>query len=464
MSSPTLDGLVAAVREFAAAPAGELTDSEVVDELATLRRLADIAEAAYLSRLAVFDSRRLSETDGLATRPWIRHQLHVAPGETTRSLKIAKGLADLPTVAAALVDGEIRVPHAAAIVDGASLLGTDVIAAAQDALVEAARLDDPTRLRAALRGYGAAVDNTRAVRAAERRDEGRWLHIATTFDGAVSIQGVFGAEDGAAVKAAVESLSAPVRDDSRTAGQRRADALAEICRRQLASGTLPSRSGEPAQITVVTDLATIERRTGGFGQLPDGEVLHGEAVRRLACDAKITRLIVGPESMPLDVGRAQRTATRAQRQALRVRDDGCRFPGCDRPADWCDVHHVTFWSHGGRTDVDEMISLCRKHHTAVHEGGWQVRTIGPGRFVFTNPTGQPVPDGAGQPTIRLVTELVNTTTRPPPRAGPNPHDPRQSHIRQDDVIQADVRQSDVRQSDLDQGDARREDMDQREVA
>lgn len=67
--------------------------------------------------------------------------------------------------------------------------------------------------------------------------------------------------------------------------------------------------------------------------------MRGETVRRLACDAKISRLIVGPDSQPLDVGRSQRTATPAQRKALRIRDRGCRFPGCDRPAEWTDVHH-----------------------------------------------------------------------------------------------------------------------------
>lgn len=406
------------MRTLAAVSADELSDADLVDELVTLRKLADIAEAAYLTRLAAFHYRGISETQrALSTASWIRHRLHVAPSETTRSLKIAGGLAQLPVVAAALIDGDIRVPHAQAIVDGATMLGTTVVAEAQGPLVAAARTDDPSRLRAALRGYGAAVDNPRAVREAERRNHGRWLELASTFDGAVHLQGVLGAEDGAIIKAAVAALSTPNGGDTRTTTQRRADALVEVCRRQLSSADLPSRGGEAAHLTVITDLATIEARTGGFGELADGTILRGETVRRLACHAKITRLIVDAHSQPLDVGRTQRTATPAQRKALHARDRGCRFPGCDRPPEWADVHHIRFWSHGGQTNTDDMLLLCRKHHTAVHEGGWHISVATPGPLIFISPTGDRLPGPACETTSTLVTQLLSLTHEPA-RAGP----------------------------------------------
>ncbi|WP_129711146.1 DUF222 domain-containing protein, partial [Haloactinopolyspora alba] len=252
MGSVEVDRLVTVVQALAAAPAGELDDAVVAEELLALRRLADVAEAAYLSRLAVFDTRGVARrSEALSTRQWLRHHAHVAPGETTRAVKTAKRLTELPVVAAALAAGEIRRPHADAIVDAAALLGTDVIAGCQDALVDAARTDEPTRLRAALRGLGAATENTRAVREAEKRDQDRWLDLNTTFDGAVHLQGVLGAEDGAIVKAAVDALAAPDtthpraghgvagREDAgrgggrdmRTSAQRRADALVELARR-----------------------------------------------------------------------------------------------------------------------------------------------------------------------------------------------------------------------------------------
>ncbi|AYY13735.1 HNH endonuclease [Actinobacteria bacterium YIM 96077] len=420
MSSELLKDLTEAVRELAASPVGELSDAEVTDQLVALRKLADAAEAAYLTRLRTFDTRGISETtSALSTRAWVRHQLHVAPGETSRSLKIARRLTDLPVVENALIEGTIRVPHAGAITDATALLGSEVIAGCQDALVEAARADEPSRLRAALRGLGAAVDDTRAVKRAEKRDEGRWLDLASTFDGAYAIDGVLGSEHGAVVGTAIDALSRPAGpDDARTPAQRRADALVELCRRALAHGDVPSQAGESSHVVVVTDLATLESRSGGTGTLADGSMLRGEAVRRLACDARVSRIIVGPDSRPLDVGRSQRTATTAQRKGLRLRDGGCRFPGCRRPVEWSEVHHVVFWARGGRTDVDEMILLCRKHHTTVHEGGWHIQILGPGRFRFVDPDGVPVPSEPPESISQIVTRLVDATRASPPRAGP----------------------------------------------
>ncbi|NED95083.1 DUF222 domain-containing protein [Phytoactinopolyspora alkaliphila] len=420
MSSSVVTDLLVATKEVAAADSTALSDDELTSELTALRRAADMAEAAYLQRLRDFHTRKISETTAaLSTRAWIRHELHIAPAETSRQLKVARGLRSLPAIEAALKRGEIRFPHAGAIVDAATLLGNDVIAGCQDALLNAARADEPTKLRAALRGLGAAVDNKDAVRRAEKRDQGRWLDVSTTMDDTLAISGSLGSEDGAIVETAINSLTTPAgADDSRTASQRRADALVELCRRQLSSGELPSQGGEPTQVIVVTDLATLEARSGGFGELPNGTILRGDTVRRLACDAKVTRLIVGPDSLPLDVGRAQRTATPAQRKALRLRDGGCLFPGCDLPPEWTDVHHATFWAHGGRTDIDQMLLLCRKHHTTVHKTGWHIQTLGPGRFQFIDPHGVLHPAHRRHSTTDTVNQLLESTRESPPRAGP----------------------------------------------
>lgn len=143
----------------------------------------------------------------------------------------------------------------------------------------------------------------------------------------------------------------------------------------------------------------------GFGELPDGTILPGHTARRIACDAKITRLIMGPDSMPLDVGRSQRTVTPAQRKALRLRDGGCRFPGCARPVDWCDAHHIQFWSQGGRTDIGQMLLLCRKHHTLIHREHWRIQIHGPGRFRFATPDGE-IRDPQPARTTTIITRML----------------------------------------------------------
>jgi hypothetical protein len=93
----------------------------------------------------------------------------------------------------------------------------------------------------------------------------------------------------------------------------------------------------------------------------------------------------GAPSQPLDLGRTSRVVSAAQRTALAVRDGGCGFPDCDRPLAWCEAHHLQHWLHGGPTDLANLALVCRAHHRAVHEGGWQL-TRGPdGRLTTTPP-------------------------------------------------------------------------------
>ncbi|HEY7606201.1 MAG TPA: HNH endonuclease signature motif containing protein [Actinomycetes bacterium] len=93
----------------------------------------------------------------------------------------------------------------------------------------------------------------------------------------------------------------------------------------------------------------------------------------------------GAPSQPLEVGRATRVVQPAQRAALTVRDRGCVFPGCDRPLAWCEAHHLQHWLHGGPTNLANLALLCRAHHRAVHEGGWQLARGPDGRFTATPP-------------------------------------------------------------------------------
>ena len=99
-------------------------------------------------------------------------------------------------------------------------------------------------------------------------------------------------------------------------------------------------------------------------------------IQRLACDGAVRRVVVDARSEVLDVGRARRLATPAQRAALRVRDRGCVFPGCDRPSEWCQAHHLVPFEAGGATDLANLCLVCSHHHHLVHEGGWTLERIG----------------------------------------------------------------------------------------
>jgi hypothetical protein len=104
--------------------------------------------------------------------------------------------------------------------------------------------------------------------------------------------------------------------------------------------------------------------------LADGQPITPGQARRIACDAAVIPIVLGGDSEPLDIARATRVVPAGLRRALQARDGGCRFPGCDRPAPWCDAHHLIHWADGGPTSLDNLILTCRHHHTLLHHG-WQ---------------------------------------------------------------------------------------------
>lgn len=99
-----------------------------------------------------------------------------------------------------------------------------------------------------------------------------------------------------------------------------------------------------------------------------GAVLGPDAVRRIACDASVVRVVLDPAGQPLDVGRRTRVVPSGIRTALTVRDRGCAYRGCDRGPQWTDAHHIRHWADGGSTSLDNLVLLRRHHHRAVHEG------------------------------------------------------------------------------------------------
>jgi hypothetical protein len=166
----------------------------------------------------------------------------------------------------------------------------------------------------------------------------------------------------------------PAEGDNRSTPARRADVLLDI---------LNGASDRPNLIVHVS-AATLARREPGISETGNGTFLTADEIKRLACDANLTRVVFDPESQPLDVGRTKRLVTPALRAAVCARDLRCVFPGCDRPSNWCDVHHLTHWADGGDTSVANLVLLCRHHHVLIHEGGWTIKGM-PGDLRFYRP-------------------------------------------------------------------------------
>lgn len=217
----------------------------------------------------------------------------------------------------------------------------------------------------------------RELRQEARAHEQRGLTLSMPVDGRVRVSGVLGAEDAATVHAALHPLCQPIPDDDRSPAQRRADALVDVCRLALRTGSLPDDGGEPPQLAVTVAYDPVTRALGA-ATTDTGRRLSAATARRLACDARILPVVLGGSGQILDAGRTRRLATGPLRRALHIRDGGCAFPDCDRPPRWTDAHHITAWTAGGATTLDNLVLLCRHHHRLVHHetAGWTIH-LGP---------------------------------------------------------------------------------------
>jgi hypothetical protein len=188
--------------------------------------------------------------------------------------------------------------------------------------------------------------------------------VAKTFAGLGVIEGTMDPLGTETVMTAIHAFTGPAgADDTRTPGQRRADALTEICRRVLSFGAPPTNAGERPQVAVIVPLAELEERAGAEpGELAWTGPISATLLRRLLCDASVHRVITDPASQPLDVGRTTRVVPAGLRRAVMIRDRHCQYPGCDVPAAWCDCHHRQHWGRGGATSLHNLI-MCGYHHT-----------------------------------------------------------------------------------------------------
>jgi Domain of unknown function (DUF222)/HNH endonuclease len=369
-----LSALAASVDALAGQDLDHLSSSALGDDLVSLRRQIDRLEAEHARRLHRFDRLHGPAAQGASSSvSWLVSRCRLSGGAAAQRLTLARRLPDLPHTQHALRRGDIGFHHAAVIAHAADQLGVDRVRPAENLLLDSARVLDPHGLRRVTRHLRHCLDPDGALRDADHDHRRRRLHLSRTLDGVLVLDGLLDPEGGATLLTAVDVLSAPLPGDTRTAAQRRADALVELCTRQLGGGALPRVAGQRPHLTVTTSLATLRGQPGApAGELAGAGTIVAETVRRLACDAALTTLAVGPGGEPSGPGRAVRTVPPALRRAVVLRDRGCRFPGCDRPPAWCEVHHLVAWSAGGPTTLANLALLCRVHHRRVHEEGWRL--------------------------------------------------------------------------------------------
>src|SRR6266705_3702173 len=412
--------LVNAIDQLAAEDPAALPDPLAAEEVLALRRQLDRLEAVWQRALAALDGRGAAGAETGAAAPstagWLRARLRLDRGAAGGHVRVARALhrGRLPATAAAALAGELSPQHTRVLADGLAGLPAGVAGAAEPVLLDAARHLDPHALRRVAEHLRAAADPQGDGERARARWERRGLQVAPTWQGLTAVDGLLDPEQGETLLAALQPLARPTGPgDPRSAPQRRADALAELCRQALEAGRLPGAGGGVRpQVTVTVDLASLLGASSVPGAFGWGGVADPETTRRLACDAALTRMLItsghptagrlagnpdgltgrqsgdptgltgrlraalaglppalgGTPQEVIDLGRTTRVIPTRLRRALAARDHGCTAPGCDRPAAYTDAHHLRHWLDGGPTSLDNLVLLCRTHHRATHHG------------------------------------------------------------------------------------------------
>jgi hypothetical protein len=351
----------------------ELPASALDEYLTQLRNHINGCEAEFSRRLARFDSNQGYAASGaLSAKAWLRWQCNITGAAASDRVEVTRLLASLPQTTEAFAAGDISYQHAAMIARTAAELGDKMEANAETILVNAAKELDPGRLRVVTLQLRHCLQPDGVLRDANDVHAHRHLYLSQTLDGVFRLDGQLDADGGAMLQTALDSLMGPPpAEDERNARQRRADALVELARRQLDGGALPEVGGQKPHLMVTVDMATLSKQPGSFAaELEWAQPLPAETARRLACDAAITPILVGGESP--QAGPTSRVISAPTKRAVVARDKGCRFPGCDQPPVWTDVHHLKHWADGGDNRTDNLILLCRRHHRRVHEEGWRM--------------------------------------------------------------------------------------------
>jgi len=345
-----------------------LWSGDLADGLVEAHRRVTRAEAERLAWVAeILATEAYSDVGYLSPLALVVDRLDISVGMARRLIGLARSLTVMPAVRSAFESGDLDEPRVR-LLAAAREANPGLFAEHEQVLV-----DSFSGL--SMKAFVTAVDLWRQnadLEAVEHhvqhlRDR-RYLNVSPTLGGLVRVDGQLDPERGQTLIDALRSITDPQQldaTDTRTPGQRRADALAQLCADHLASGEAPVSGGFRPQVTVTASYETLLGLVGGTGCVTeDCGLLSPETARRILCDAGVTRLIFGPDGMPLDVGRTTRVIPRQIRRALNIRDQGCVIPGCQSRPRYCDAHHVIHWLFGGDTKPREPLPALRPtpHH------------------------------------------------------------------------------------------------------
>jgi hypothetical protein len=393
--------------------AAALTDDALISRLGSLaeqRRRIDAASSILTAELD-YRSRRelgyqgLAQKRGMRTTEALVQQVTGVSGADARTLvRVGTIIADatapenptpwLTECAAVIVDGTLSLHAADAIRSGLGSPSEAVpvawLTSAVTVLLAEAGSTTPERLAVRARAMRDQLDEAGILdRELARRDR-RFLNLTALPDGMTRLTGLLDPESAAIVVGAVDAITAPRRggprfvdpaeaaraaalDDGRTLPQLALDALVDLVRVATLADDRKLLGARRVPVRIHVSETDLARRAGAGYLEGQSDPVSLETVRRHLCESGAIELLFNSDGQPIDLGREERLYTPRQRQLLAARDGGCGWPSCDRPASWCEAHHIDEWARdGGKTDLADGVLLCRHHHMLVHNNGWRI--------------------------------------------------------------------------------------------
>ena len=366
------------------------------DEIAELSAHLESATARLLDRIREFDARAGWNTGFRSCAAWLSWRVGLDAGAARERVRVARALGTLPRLAEALARGEVSYAKVRAVTRVAT-------PETEERLLAVARAGTAEHVERIVRGWR-RVDRRAEMRETSRQQATRGLYVYPDDDGTVVVRGRLTPEAGALLLRALEAARAALYrkrtpdEDAPTMPQQQADALALLAETALHHSVDPGAAGERYQVVVHVDAAVLsDADQPGQSVLEDGARVSAETSQRLACDARRVVMRHDADGRVVEIGARTRTIPPALRRALHHRDRGCCFPGCGVRVG--DGHHIRHWARGGPTTLSNLALLCRRHHRAVHEEGYQITRDPDGSLMFRRPDGRSIPDVPDLPVL-----------------------------------------------------------------
>jgi hypothetical protein len=349
--------------------------------------LRDRLDARISDAVGAYDRAGLWELDGATSMTaWLADRAAMPRPRAAATASRARKLARLPVTAGAWRDGVLSSGQVDAIAVNVDADTVELFADHEAAMV-------PTLGDLSVRDVVAAMQAWREAATANRDpkpEPAQALYLSRTLAGRWRLDANLGPETGELLATALRVAQSPDVDGepARSPATRRSDALADVCRHFLDHQHTRRGGRHRPHLNLTLDLDRYQALARAAATTVDGTRLDRASADRLLCDAALHRVITHGRSAILDYGSATRTIPAPLYNALVVRDRHCRFPGCDRPAAWCEGHHLRPWQAGGPTQLANLVLLCTRHHHLLHRPRWHAKLLPNATLEITNPTGR----------------------------------------------------------------------------